>query len=140
MKSRVHNCSTPNSPHSTLILCFFQIWCSRYGKNNSHLCKQHYQWRSTVTEKRKAYSCIRHSVGYYKHIQYYLYAYLCRKTYSQQWTESVLCIDGYFNSLINMLETVYEKKFASQANRDVYEICNSFEDLKAKLDKFQKQN
>jgi len=50
----------------------------------------------------------------------------------------VVNIDGYFDSLLNMLETIYEKNFASEANRDVYEICNSFEDLKAKLDALQK--
>lgn len=45
----------------------------------------------------------------------------------------ILNINGYYDDIIQMLEKVYEEGFASISNKEVYSICNSFEELEKKL-------
>ena len=51
----------------------------------------------------------------------------------------IVNINGYYDSLLKMLETVYDGKFASEAHRELYKICYSFEGLKCQLDELQKE-
>lgn len=50
----------------------------------------------------------------------------------------IVNIKGYYDSLFKMLEAVYEGKFASDANRDLYRICYSFKELERQLNELQK--
>lgn len=47
----------------------------------------------------------------------------------------IVNIDGYYDCLLGMLEKIYIEGFASQSNREVYTVCNSFAELKVELDK-----
>ncbi len=47
----------------------------------------------------------------------------------------IVNIDGYYNSLLDMIEKVFEEKFANEDNRSIYKVCDSFEELKIELDK-----
>lgn len=46
----------------------------------------------------------------------------------------IVNINGYYDLLLGMFEKMYAEDFASESNREVYTICNSFEELKKKLD------
>ena len=45
----------------------------------------------------------------------------------------IVNVNGYYDLLIGMLERMYSEGFASQANREVYNICNSYEELEKEL-------
>ena len=46
----------------------------------------------------------------------------------------IVNINGYYDLLLAMLEKMYAEGFASESNREVYTICNSFEELKKELE------
>lgn len=47
----------------------------------------------------------------------------------------IVNINGYYDLLLEMLEKMYAEGFASDANREVYTVCNSFEKLRYELGK-----
>ena len=49
----------------------------------------------------------------------------------------IVNVNGYYDALFKMLETMYSEGFASESNREVYMICNSFEELKNELNKIE---
>ena len=49
----------------------------------------------------------------------------------------IINVNGYYDNLIRMLEKTYKEGFASLSNKEVYNICYSFEELERKLNVIQ---
>lgn len=47
----------------------------------------------------------------------------------------IVNISGFFDSLLSMLERIYEESFADEKNRNMYKVCTAFRELEEELKK-----